>query len=57
MTLEDIWEEMDISPMNYEERANFKDIIKRNLEAFARSADDIGSFTGFEYEMKYKKGN
>ena len=47
---------MDIGPINYEERAHLKDVIKRNIGAIARSADDIGSFTGFGYEMKYKRG-
>ena len=55
MNLEEIWEKMDIGPLNYEERAELKQIIKDNIEAFASSADDIGSFTAFPYELKYRK--
>ena len=52
--LERIWREMDIGPLNYDEPATLKDIISRNLGAFALSVDDIGSFISFSYPLKYK---
>ena len=55
MSIYEIWEKMDIGPLNYEERAELKRIIRENIEAFASSADDIGSFTAFPYELKYRK--
>lgn len=50
---QEIWEHMDIVPLNYAERAELRQIIKDNIDTFAVSADDIGSFTGFPYELKY----
>lgn len=55
LRFEDIWEQMNIGPLNYEERAELKQVIKENIDAFAASADDIGSFTGFPYELRYRK--
>ena len=46
---------MEIGPLNNTKRAELKQIIKDNIEAFASSADDIGSFTAFPYELKYRK--
>ena len=55
MSFTDIWEEMDVGPLNYSERADLQQIIKDNIDEFATSADDIGSFTAFPYELKYRK--
>ena len=53
MNLEEIWEQMNIGTLNHQEKADLKSIIKDNIEVFTASADDIGSFTAFPYEMKY----
>ena len=47
----DVWNQMEIGSLKYQEKRVLKDIFKRNLDAFARSTDDTGSFKGFEYEM------
>lgn len=55
MSFEDIWNQMEIGPLNYQERMEIRDIGKRNHEASTRSEEDIGSFKRLENEMKYKR--
>ena len=55
MNLDEKWEQIYIGPLNHQEKADLKNIIKEKVEAFAASDDDIGSFTGFPYESRYKK--
>ena len=50
----DVFRKMDVGPLNYEDRAHLKHIVMKHVDAFAQTPDDIGSFTGFTYPLKYK---
>ena len=47
--------EMNLGPIGDAEREELKEIVKQNICAFALTPDDIGSFYGFSYPLKYKK--
>ena len=53
-TFNDVWNELDLGPLSYEDKGTLKNIINENLEAFALSTDDIGDFKEFSYPLKYK---
>ena len=49
---EDIWKELEIGPLNYEERGELRKIIADNIDVFARSPDGIGSFPDFKARLE-----
>ena len=46
---------MKIGAITMDEERQLKYIIKRNMNTFALSINDIGRFKGFKYALKYKK--